>query len=199
MKGKMNSCKIVIQVKILSFIICLSFLPLLASCRPAAAPVAVSNRPVSINDVRQPDAPTKPVPEMTWTGTDGSEQRIADHKDKVLILDFWATYCEPCKREIPHLNSLLAKYGADKLTIVGLNVGGDDDRPKIPAFVNELKVSYPIAFPEDELLTYVSGNDDRIPQTAVFDRQGNLVLKVVGFDPGVQRRLDNAVEAAIAQ
>jgi len=199
MKRKMNSCKIEIQVRTPAFIVCLALLPLLTSCRPAAAPVAVSNRPISINDVRQPEAPTKPVSDLTWTAADGSEERIADHKDKVLILDFWATYCEPCRREIPHLNSLIAKYGADKLTIVGLNVGGDEDRPRIPAFAKELKVGYPIAFPEDELLTFVSGNDDRIPQTAVFDRQGNLVLKVVGFDPNVQRRLDSAVEAAIAQ
>jgi len=199
MKRKMNSCKIVVRVRTFAFITFLALLPLLTSCHPAAAPVAVSNRPTSINDVRQPDAPAKPVSDLTWTTADGSEQRIADHKDKVLILDFWATYCEPCKREIPHLNSLIAKYGADKLTIVGLNVGGDEDRPKIPAFMKELKVGYAVAFPEDELLTYVAGDDDRIPQTAVFDRQGNLVLKVVGFDPSVQRRLDGAVEAAISQ
>ena len=189
-----------VQMRTSIFITCLALLlPLLTSCNPAAAPVAVSNRPVSINDVRQPGSPTKAVDQMSWTAEDGSFQRIADHKDRVLILDFWATYCEPCRREIPHLNSLIAKYGADKLTIVGLNVGGDEDRPKIPAFVKELKVGYPVAFPEDALLTYVSGDDDRIPQTAVFDRQGNLVLKVVGFDPDVQRRLDGAVASAMAQ
>jgi thiol-disulfide isomerase/thioredoxin len=169
------------------------------ACNPAPPPVAVSNRAVSVNGVRQPGGPTKPVPELSWTQMDGSQQRIADHKDKVLILDFWATYCPPCRDEIPHLNSLQAKYGQDKLVIVGLNVGGDDDRPKIPSFIRELKVSYPVAFPEDDLLSYVSGDDDRIPQTAVFDKQGNLVEKFVGFDPTVKSQLDRAVEAAISQ
>jgi thiol-disulfide isomerase/thioredoxin len=174
-------------------------LALIASCKPAAAPISISNRPVSVNDVRQPATPTKPVGEMTWTAMDGAEQRVGDLAGKVLILDFWATYCEPCRQEIPHLNSIQARYGADKVLVVGLNVGGDDDRPKIPAFVKELKVSYPVAFPDDDLLSYVSGDDDRIPQTAIFDRQGNLVQKFVGFDPTVQGQMDRAVESALRQ
>jgi thiol-disulfide isomerase/thioredoxin len=172
---------------------------LFISCKPAAAPIAISNRPVSVNDVRQPTAPTKPVEQLTWTAMDGNEQRIGDLQGKVLILDFWATYCEPCRQEIPHLNSIQAKYGTDNLLVVGLNVGGDEDRPKIPAFIKELKVSYPIAFPEDDLLTFVSGDDDRIPQTAVFDRNGNLLQKFVGFDPMVQTQLDRTVETALKQ
>jgi thiol-disulfide isomerase/thioredoxin len=179
-----------------SLVVCMA---MFASCKPAAAPIAISNRPVSVNDVRQPQASSKPLGEMTWTAMDGSEQRVGDIQGKVLILDFWATYCEPCRDEIPHLNSIQAKYGANDLMVVGLNVGGDDDRPKIPAFVKELKVSYPVAFPDDELLTYVSGDDDRIPQTAVFDRHGNLVEKFVGFDPTVESRLDRAVETAMKQ
>jgi thiol-disulfide isomerase/thioredoxin len=170
-----------------------------SACNPAPPPVAVSNRAVSVNGARPPGTSTKPVADMSWTDMDGSEQKIADHKDKVLILDFWATYCPPCREEIPHLNSLQAKYGADKLVIVGLNVGGDDDRPKIPAFIKDLKVAYQIAFPEDDLLSYVSGDDDRIPQTAIFDKQGNLVEKFVGFDQTVKSRLDRAVETAINQ
>jgi cytochrome c-type biogenesis protein len=168
-------------------------------CTNAAAPVAVSNRPVSINDVRQPDVPTKAVADMKWTGMDGTTQRIADHSGKVLILDFWATYCPPCIEETPHLNSLREKYGPDKLEVIGLNVGGDDDRPKIPDFIKNQKIGYPIAFPEDALLNYISGDDDRIPQTAVFNKKGDLVLKVVGYDPAVKGQIDIAVESAISQ
>jgi thiol-disulfide isomerase/thioredoxin len=171
----------------------------IASCKPAAAPISISSRPISVNDVRQPATPTKPVGEMTWTAMDGTEQHVGELEGKVLVLDFWATYCEPCRQEIPHLNSIQAKYGADNVLVVGLNVGGDDDRPKIPTFVKELKVSYLVAFPDDDLLSYVSGDDDRIPQTAVFDRQGNLVQKFVGFDPTVQCQLDRAVESALRQ
>jgi cytochrome c-type biogenesis protein len=130
---------------------------------------------------------------------DGTTQRVADHSGKVLILDFWATYCPPCIEEMPHLNALREKYGPDKIEVIGLNVGGDDDRPKIPDFVKKQNISYPIAFPEDALLTYISGDDDRIPQTAVFNKKGDLVLKVVGYDPAVKGQIDIAVESAISQ
>lgn len=172
---------------------------ILAACKRAAAPVSISQKPVSVNDTRQPNAPTKPLEEMSWTGTDGSEQTVADLRDRVVILDFWATYCPPCREEIPHLNSLQAKYGADKLQIVGLNVGGDEDAPKIPAFVKEMKVAYPVAYPETPLVSYVFGDDDSIPQTVVLDRKGQVVLKVTGYGPQIGQALDAAVDAAMRQ
>jgi thiol-disulfide isomerase/thioredoxin len=172
----------------------------ITACQNAAAPVAISNKPVSINDVRQqPNAPSKPIEQMSWTGTDGGQQRLGDLKDRVVILDFWATYCPPCREEIPHLNSLQAKYGADKIQIIGLNVGGNEDQPKIPAFVKEMNMSYPVAYPEQPLVSFIFGETDVIPQTAVFDRNGQLVLKIAGFSPEIRTELDRAVDAAMRE
>ena len=182
-----------------SLLIVIAMLALLSACQKAAAPVSISNRPVSINGVPQPGTPTKPIEQMSWTLADGTEHRLGDLKDKVVILDFWATYCPPCREEIPHLNSLQAKYGADRLHIVGLNVGGDEDKPKIPAFVRDMKMSYPVAHPEGQLVSFIFGNDDSIPQTAVFDRSGQLVLKIAGYSPQIRDELDRAVESAISE
>ncbi len=169
-------------------------------CRPAAAPVAVSNRAISINDRRTtnlPLPPSKPIGEMSWTDSNDRVQKVSDLKGKAVILDFWATYCEPCRREIPHLNSLIAKYGADNIQIVGLNAGGDEDRPAIPKFIADTKIDYPIAFPETELSRFIFSERDDIPQTLVIDRNGKIVTKVVGFSPAIQIDLDAAVERAI--
>ena len=103
----------------------------------------------------------------------------------------------PCKEEIPHLNSLLAKYGSENLQIVGLNVGGDEDRGAIPKFTATTKIDYPIAFPEDELSRFIFTESDVIPQTAVFDRKGKLITKIAGFSPAIQKDLDAAVEQAL--
>jgi len=187
-------------VKLICLVALAISISLFNGCRPAAAPVSVSNRPLTQNGMPQtnvPMPPTKPLSEMTWVSTDGLKTDFGSLKGKAVILDFWATYCPPCRDEIPHLNELKAKYG-DDLQIIGLNVGGDDDRPKIPAFAKQYSISYPIAFPEDALLNFVSGNDDRIPQTAVFDRNGKLVTKIVGFDPSIKRELDAAIETALA-
>lgn len=133
---------------------------------------------------------------MSWTDFDGKISKLKDFSGKVVILDFWATYCAPCKEEIPHLKALAEKYG-DDLVLVGLHVGGDEDRPKIPDFVKELSIDYPIAFPEDALSSYVFGQQSAIPQTAVFDRQGRLVKKITGFDSALKVELDAAVEDTI--
>jgi thiol-disulfide isomerase/thioredoxin len=170
-----------------------------SACRPAAKPVSISNTPVSINDVRQPGVPSKPIPQMSWTTADAVPQKLKDYEGKVVILDFWATYCEPCKREIPHLNELQAQYGTDKLQIVGLNVGGPEDKPKIPAFAEEMKFAYPIAFPEDALSSYVFGASDAIPQTAVFDKKGQLKIKIIGFDDRIRSQLDTAIADAMKE
>lgn len=174
---------------------------LLTGCRPSAAPVSVSNRPISVNDrptTNLPLPPSKPLGQMSWAGADDRVEKLSDHAGKAVILDFWATYCEPCKREIPHLNSLVAKYGKENLHIVGLNVGGDEDRVKIPAFVETTKIDYSIAFPENDLTQFIFATRSDIPQTVVFDRKGVMVKKIIGFSPAIQIELDAAVEEAIA-
>lgn len=183
------------------YLLLLTFYLLLASgCRPAAAPVSVSNKPVSINEVptsNQPLPPTKPVAEMSWTKFDNTPQKLKDLQGKVVILDFWATYCPPCIEEIPHLKQLQAKYGRENLEIIGLHVGGEEDRPKVPAFVEKLKIDYPIATPEDELVRLIFDGETAIPQTAIFDKNGRLTAKIIGFDARVKKVLDEAVEKAV--
>ena len=171
-----------------------------AACRPAAPPVSVGNKPVSVNGVPASGAqsqPTKPVGDMSWTDrVDGNVQKVKDLKGKVVILDFWATYCPPCIEEIPHLMELQAKYGTD-LHVIGLHVGGDEDRPKVPEFLDRLKVTYPIAYPEDALTAYVFGQESAIPQTAIFDRNGKMVKKIAGFGPAIKTELDQTIAAEI--
>lgn len=170
------------------------------ACRPAATPVAVGNQPVSINDRRIANvatAPSKPLTDMSWTTEEDRVQKLSDLTGKAVILDFWATYCVPCREAIPHLNSLQAKYGSENLQIIGLNVGGSEDRPKIPAFVAKTRIDYTIAFPEDKLTEYIFAETSSIPQAAVFDRNGTLVKKFVGFNPAIQKELDAAVEQAV--
>ncbi len=173
---------------------------LVAACRPAAPPLSVSNRPVSINEVPQtnvPLPPSKPLVEMNWELAAGGDQKLKDLAGKVVILDFWATYCPPCREQIPHLNALLAKHGGENLAIVGLNVGGEEDRPKIAAFIKETKMDYPIAYPEDELTRFIFSERDDIPQTLILDRKGKIVKKAVGFSPQIGRDIDAAVDQAL--
>lgn len=184
--------------KFLSLIV-ISLAALHFGCTPAAAPVAISNKPISVNGVRSKDAPevpSRPLTEMSWTSFDGKVSKLKDARGKAVILDFWATNCPPCIEEIPHLKALKAKYGND-LEIIGLHVGDDEDRANVPAFVEKLKIDYSLAYPDDDLTRFIFANESAIPQTAVFDRNGAMVRKIVGFNEKIKTQLDEAVGQAV--
>jgi thiol-disulfide isomerase/thioredoxin len=187
----------------------------LACDRNAPTPVADSNATDTPRGAQQPrtSPPLPPVarshgatgaPDAArasaqgWTLLDGRRVRAADYKGKVLVLDFWATYCPPCREEVPHLLALQKRYGAQGLHVVGLNVGGDDDKPKVADFVRDLKISYPLGYPDDALASIVFAESDAIPQTYVFDRNGRLVKRFIGYDPAMATALETAVQTALA-
>ena len=132
-----------------------------------------------------------------WRLIDGQRQKLADYRGKAVILDFWATYCPPCIEGIPHFNDLKRRYESEGLQIVGLNVGGDEDKPKIPEFVERLQIAYRLGYPEPGLTDFYFQGDSRIPQTLVFDRDGQLVEQFVGFTPEIKEGIDKAVEQAL--
>ncbi|HXH69872.1 MAG TPA: TlpA disulfide reductase family protein [Pyrinomonadaceae bacterium] len=190
-------------MKYFYFLLFTFYFLLFSGCRPAAAPVSVSDRPISINNVPQTNLPLPPgknIENLGWTLFDGQTQRLGDYKKlgdykgKVVVLDFWATYCKPCLEEIPHLVELQNKY-AD-LRVIGLHVGGEEDVPRVPEFVERLKINYVLAYPEDEL-NKVLLDGSAIPQTFVFDRNGKLIEKFVGYDLKVKSDLDKAITQAL--
>ena len=181
----------------------LPFAFLFGACRPAATPVSVSEKPVSINNVPQTNVllpPTKNIGNLGWTlFFDEKTQTLRELKGKVVVLDFWATYCPPCLEEIPHLVSLQNQYGSENFQIIGLHVGGEEDRPKVPEFVERLKMNYPLATPDDELTDILFGGESAIPQTFVFDRNGQLIQKFIGYDEEIKNALNRAVEFSLNQ
>ncbi|HEY9404555.1 MAG TPA: TlpA disulfide reductase family protein [Pyrinomonadaceae bacterium] len=135
----------------------------------------------------------------TWTTLDGRRARGSDFQGKVLVLDFWATYCPPCRDEVPHLIDLQRRYGAQGLHVVGLNVGGDEDRPKVPAFIEEFGIQYALGYPDAPMSELFFADNSAIPQTYVYDRQGRLLKKFVGFDRDTMpAELERVVQAALA-
>ena len=137
------------------------------------------------------------APAGAWKQTDGRRATLEDLRGQVVVLDFWATYCPPCREEIPHLVRLQKEFGPQGLKVIGLNVGGEEDRPKVPEFVKLYKIQYQLADPEEETVRRFLLSDD-IPQTFVIDRQGRVVEHVVGFDSEVAARLERAVSQALS-
>jgi thiol-disulfide isomerase/thioredoxin len=139
----------------------------------------------------------RPTVAGTWA-VGNQTAKLADYKGKVVVIDFYATWCEPCRAEIPRLVQMQKDYGAGGLQVIGLNVGGDDDRPKVPAFAKEFGIEYPLGFPDDTLVDQYLTDNQSIPQSFVFDRNGNLVKRFIGYSSTSGAELERIVRGALA-
>jgi peroxiredoxin len=119
-----------------------------------------------------------PAPDFVLKDIQGKDLRLADYKGKVLILNFWATWCPPCRAEIP---DFVEAYAANKnkgLEILGLSVDRMTADNLLP-FVNKVKINYPVALADERILKdYEPGN--YIPATIVIDKKGIIRHRHVG-------------------
>jgi thiol-disulfide isomerase/thioredoxin len=153
------------------------FVASLLLCFLASASFAQDSDQPTIRFVRNPD----PAPEFTLAGLDGKPVTLADTKGKVVLVNFWATWCGPCRAEIPDLVELQNKY-KDRLQILGLVVD-DEDQDAIKKFVAKFRINYPVAIATDALrLEY--GGIPALPTSFVLDSEGRVVQKHEGLrDP----------------
>jgi thiol-disulfide isomerase/thioredoxin len=133
-----------------------------------------------------------------WMLDNDQRATLSDYKGKVVLLDFYATWCEPCRAETPQLVQMQRRYAEQGLQVIGLNVGGADDREEVPAYAKEFGIPYQLAFPDDELVDGLLGDNQNIPQAFVFDRNGKLVKRFVGYSENSGVELESVVKAAIA-
>ena len=113
------------------------------------------------------------------------------------MLDFYATWCEPCRAETPHLVNLQKKYGDKGLQVIGLNVGGEDDRAQVPAYAKEFGIQYTLAYPDDALVDRLLSDNQNIPQSFVYDRNGDLVKRFIGYNDSTGAELERLVQGAL--
>jgi thiol-disulfide isomerase/thioredoxin len=119
--------------------------------------------------------------DFTFKDLDGKETALSTFKGKVVLLNFWATWCGPCKAEIPGFVELQAKY-KDKLTVVGLSV--DDPADKARAFATEYKINYPILLGDgNEAVQDSYGPIWGIPASFIISKDGKVCRKHLGIAP----------------
>lgn len=151
---------------------------LLAGAIAAALALVITHTALSN---AQADAAKQPAPAWELKDVNGKPVQSADFKGKVVILDFWATWCPPCRQEIPGFISLQKKYGKDGLTVVGVALDAEGAKVVAP-FIKKNGINYPIVLGDDKV-TRAFGGIEAIPTTFIIDREGNIVSKHVGFVP----------------
>lgn len=135
------------------------------------------------------------TPEYAFTALDGTEIRSADLAGRVVVLNFWATWCGPCKLEMPSLQSLHEDKAADGVVVLGLStdVGGSD---AVTAFLEEREITYPVGRATNEHRSAFGGIRG-IPTTFIIDRNGVVHHRVVGYfaPPAMRAAVNRLLEA----
>lgn len=120
-----------------------------------------------------------PAPDFTLQDLSGKTISLHDFKGKAVLLDFWATWCPPCRREIPHFVDMYKKYQDKGLAIVGVAL--DDEGTKVvKPFVEEYKVNYTIVLGTPQIQRAYGGIQG-IPTTFIIDKEGRIVHSFVGY------------------
>lgn len=120
------------------------------------------------------------APDFTLTTTEGRTIMLSDYKGKVVIVDFWATWCPPCRRGIPDLVSLQNEYKND-VVVIGISTD-QNTRADVPSVMQQMNINYPVVFSTPELVEDFGGIE-AIPTTFIIDRSGVIVDKHVGLVP----------------
>jgi cytochrome c biogenesis protein CcmG/thiol:disulfide interchange protein DsbE len=126
-----------------------------------------------------PSAEYGRAPAFTLTDLEGHTVSLADLRGRVVILDFWATWCPPCKREIPDFIDLQSRYGSQGLQVVGI---GLDEPDKLKAFAASIGMNYSVLVGTDDIAQRYGGISG-IPTTFIIDRNGRIVDRFEGFRP----------------
>lgn len=105
----------------------------------------------------------------------------ADLHGKVVLIDFWATWCQPCKKEMPGYQSLADRYGSRGLVVIGFKFDTMPDMEDPIEFAKGMGVHYPLALATDDLKQKFGGVEG-LPTTILYDRQGILRTKIIGFE-----------------
>jgi thiol-disulfide isomerase/thioredoxin len=130
------------------------------------------------------------LPEFSVKDLQGREISSADLRGKVVLIDFWATWCQPCKKEMPGYQKLVDRYGSHGLAVVGFKFDTMMDTEDPVLFANKIGVRYPLAVAADDLKQKFGGIEG-LPTTMLYDRQGVLRKKAIGFE------YTDAIESAL--
>jgi peroxiredoxin len=131
-----------------------------------------------------------PAPDFTLRVLDGPNLRLQEQRGKVVLVNFWATWCGPCRKEMPHLNRIADKYRSSGLVLLGINV--DDDARNAADLAAKLGVKFPVLFDTDKKVSKLYDLNS-MPSTLVIDRNGRVRYLHRGYQDGYEDLYDKQI------
>ena len=151
-------------------------------CAAPAAPGAVSAQATA--------------PDFTLRGADGRNLRLNEQRGQVVLVNFWASWCGPCRQEMPHLNRLYDKYKASGFTLLGVNI--DDDPRLANAVAARMGLKFPVLLDAEKTVStlYDLGS---MPATVLIDRDGRVRFLHRGYREGMEEAYERQIRELVKE
>ena len=136
------------------------------------------------------------APDFALKSTQGNNLRLSEHRGEVILLNFWASYCGPCRQEMPLLDVLQKRYNKLGFSVIGVNV--EEDPALAEKFLKETPVTFPVLL-DDKHSVSASYNQDSMPMTVIIDRDGNIRYLHRGYRPGFEQDYEQQIKELISE
>lgn len=137
-----------------------------------------------------------PAPDFALKSESGANLRLSEFRGEVVMINFWASWCGPCRQEMPLLDELYSQYKPLGFTILGVNV--EEDSSKAKEVLEDIPVSFPVLFDTDSKVSKLY-NVVAMPSTVLVDRDGNMRYLHRGYKPGYEDAYQEQVRALIRE
>jgi len=168
--------------------------PLFTSLKLATLPVLAGLLFVTANATAA--APQGPAPDFALKTLGGENTRLSEHRGEVIMINFWASWCAPCRQEMPLLEELYTRYQPLGFTILGVNV--EQDNSKALAMLEDIPVSFPVLFDSKSTVSKLY-NVVAMPTSIIVDRDGNTRYLHHGYKPGYEEQYQQQVRELLRE
>lgn len=136
------------------------------------------------------------APDFALKSATGDNLRLSEYRGEVVMINFWATWCGPCRQEMPHLEELYNRYQRVGFNLLGVNI--DDDSRRAMQMVEELGVTFPVLFDEKKEVSKLY-SVEAMPVTLLLDRSGTVRHIHLGYQPGFEEKYLTEIRALLRE
>ena len=140
--------------------------------------------------------PASPAPDFTLRSMDGQNLRLQEQRGRVVMVNFWATWCGPCQQEMPHLNRLYEKYRASGFVLLGVNV--DEDTRNAAAVATKMGLKFPV-LPDADKRVSKQYDLSAMPSTVLIDRDGKVRHVHRGYRDGFETMYEKQIRELLKE
>ncbi len=165
--------------------------PALANSNPARS-VSADATEASSNTVTRDGAPDFELYDLQ-----GRALRLSEHRGRVVLIDFWATYCEPCLHAMPHLAELYERYRDEGFVVLGVSIDGPESIAQVRTETSRLQVPFPVLLDESSEVVSLYNPKTSAPYSVLVDRDGRILRRTEGYTQTRDGELEAQIQAAL--